>query len=109
MEVTVLNNQTVFDLAIRYCGSPLAAFQIANANAIPVTKKLSAGSKIMIPSIDNTDNNVVDHYRGTYHQPATAWDEKRTAIPPKLEGISYWAIGIDFVVSNSLHAEKEDL
>lgn len=106
MKITVLNNQTLFDLAVRYCGSSLAAFQIANENKLSVSTQLRPGQIIEIPEHFIIDKTIAFYFNSNNHQPATAWDEKHSAITPKLEGISYWALNDEFMVSNSLQAEE---
>lgn len=96
MKVTVLNNQSVFDLAVRYCGSALAAFPIAKLNGIAVTKQLVPGSEIEIPEWPSA-TDIVNYFEGKKHQPATGWSVKIT-LEELNEGISYWAVNNDFVV-----------
>lgn len=97
MKVTVLNNQTLFDLAIRYCGSPIAAFAIARANEMSVSAIINAGEEINIPLQLNAD--VVDYFNRKNHQPATGWNPVRNGAQPKQEGISFWAINDDFIIT----------
>lgn len=98
MKVTVLNNQSLFDLAIRYCGSPLAAFSIALLNSIPISALLNPGTEIIIPDTP-LNPDITNYFNSKNHQPATAWNPISENEPPKPEGISYWAINDDFVVT----------
>lgn len=97
MKVIVLNNQSLFDLAIRYSGTTEAAFKIALANDLSIDSTLIAGSEVIIPEVMRKD--VVSYFNSKNHQPATAWNEQDTEITPALEGISHWAIHVDFVVT----------
>ncbi len=49
MQVTVQNNQSLFDIAIQYTGTAETAFEIARANDCSITSNLS-GVSITIPS-----------------------------------------------------------
>jgi|26BtaG_2_1085354.scaffolds.fasta_scaffold01419_10 hypothetical protein len=98
MEVTVLNNQSVFDIAIQYCGSALASFEIAKLNQLQVTAELKPGQTLNIPNWKE-GKDVANYFENRKHQPATAWDLESSVIQPQPEGISYWAIGIDFKIT----------
>lgn len=104
MKITVLNNQSVFDIAVRYCGNPLAAFNIALLNSISVDTSLSPGSEIEIPEFPQ-GKSVVDYFKSKNHQPATAWNPISDGGQPKPEGISYWAISDDFIITPQISIE----
>lgn len=99
MKVIVLNNQSFFDLAIRYCGTALTAFEISKVNAIAVTKDLVPGEEIEIPEELIMNKEIVSYFESRNHQPATAWHGDRATEVQLLEGISYWTVNLDFVVS----------
>jgi hypothetical protein len=99
MTVSVLHNQTLIDLAVRYCGTALAGFDIAKLNSMSLTDSLTAGQQIQIPETDYGFREVANYFRSKRHQPATAWNPDNSIIQPKPEGIDYWAIGIDFIVT----------
>lgn len=103
MKITVLNNQSVFDIAVRYSGSADAAFMIAVENNMSVTSTLTAGMELNIPNIVRKD--VAAYFNSRNHQPATAWDPTNAGGQPKPEGISYWAISDDFVVTPQISIE----
>lgn len=92
MRITVLNNQSVFDLAVRYCGTVQSAFALAFLNGISVTTTLSPGEELEIP--EAAEKDIVSYFNSRNHQPATAWNRLRV-----LEGISHWAIKVDFEVT----------
>lgn len=102
MTITVLNNQSLFDLAIRYCGSALVAFELASANGISITHQFTAGDDVEIPEALIRNKDVVNYFEAKNHQPATAWDDPLQAdewgTVSLLEGIDYWGIGEDFIV-----------
>ena len=70
MTITVQNRQTLFDIAVQYCGDREAAFQIADINNLSLTEDLVAGSVIEVPQAIN--QRVVNYYQINGVKPATA-------------------------------------
>lgn len=97
MEITVSENQSVFDIAVRYCGSDEAAYAIAILNNISVTETLVPGQKLEMPVAIDAD--IVDYFEERGINPATTVTDAESLNNEILEGIDYWAIGVDFVVS----------
>ena len=91
MEVKVLNNQSLFDIALLSAGSIDAAFDIAAANGIDITAEIPTGTMLIVPEVVNV--RIVDYYRVNGIVPATA------IAASAQEGIEYWAIEEDFIVS----------
>lgn len=98
MEITILHNQSLFDIAIQHTGSVENAFAIAKANDRSITAILTSGSKITIPSGVKMNNDVKDYYAARKVQPATGIDNDNKIAPAEYEGISYWIINQNFVV-----------
>lgn len=109
MKVLVLNNQSIFDMAIRYCGTPLAAFELARLNGISVSANLTPGHEITVPepSVRITggsefrilyNRDVVSYFDGKNHQPATKWERDPMKLSALLEGIDYWEVFNEFEV-----------
>ncbi|QIY83414.1 hypothetical protein HER18_07660 [Chryseobacterium sp. NEB161] len=99
MIVTVLHKQSLLDIAIQHTGSVLNVFLIAQANGLAVSDELVAGSELTIPDVEN-NNDILNYYSSRAIQPATAITtiiDDNTE--PKLEGIGYWIIGDDNIVS----------
>ncbi|MDR2064396.1 MAG: hypothetical protein LBP85_01600 [Prevotellaceae bacterium] len=98
MEVKVLNNQSLFDIAIRELGSAEAAFDIALANNIGITDDLQPRQVLQIPQIqsDYVKKQTVDYYKINDIKPATAIDSEINIL---LEGLEFWAIEYDFTIS----------
>lgn len=73
--ITVQNNQSVFDLAVRYCGTAAAAFDLAELNGISVTDRLTPGNELEIPekNYGRYEADVTAYFEREKHQPATAW------------------------------------
>jgi hypothetical protein len=94
--ITVLNNQSLFDIAIQEFGSAEAAFDIALANNLSVTDELSAGQVLKLGKTDFQNRQIADYYRNRGLKPATAAPAEIFVVP---EGIGVWAVGINFIVS----------
>lgn len=67
----VLNGQTLFDIALQYCGSVEAALDIAAMNDIAVTSYMRAGAFVALPGIK--DKRVVAYYTNNSIKPASEW------------------------------------
>jgi hypothetical protein len=50
MNIIVLNNQSLLDLAIQHFGDATAAFDIALANDLSITDEIVAGAKYFLPA-----------------------------------------------------------
>jgi hypothetical protein len=77
-KITVQNRQTIFDIAIQYCGDRETAFQIAEINDISLTEDFPAGLSLSVPEPINA--RVGNHYFVNNIVPATAMET--TAIGP---------------------------
>ena len=69
-KITVRDRQTLFDIALQYCGDREAVFEIAKLNDFPVTAELSAGTEVTVPEVIN--QRVVNYYEINRIVPATA-------------------------------------
>lgn len=97
-EVVVLDGQSFFDLATMYCGSPELAYEFAELNEMAVTDEPVAGTRLKKPTADN--KKIATYYADKALQPATSIIVLQGGGElPEDEGIGYWAIEIDFVVS----------
>jgi hypothetical protein len=92
MEITVLNGQSLFDVAVRTAGSAEAALAIAAANDLSVTDALPAGMALAVPEVVN--KQVADYYRVNAIAPATDYIGDDLG-----EGVEYWEIEENFVIS----------
>lgn len=91
----VLHNQSLLDLAIQHTGTAENAFAMALANGLSLTDDLTAGESLQLTAYGIQQNKeVLNYYQSKNIQPATAI----TAAVEQPHGISYWAIGIDFIV-----------
>lgn len=71
MEVTVLNKQSLFDIAISYFGTVEAVIDIAFVNNISITDELTPGQVLKLPNKDYGFKEVIKYYRAEKIQPAT--------------------------------------
>lgn len=72
MQITVLHNQNIFDIAIQQCGTVLAALPIALANGLEVTDSLLPGQVLIMPQASPKDQTIQTYYRKKNILPATA-------------------------------------
>ena len=94
----VLDGQTLLDIAVQYCGSADAAFEIAQLNGLSVTDDLMTGRDLSLPGI--TNKKIAEYYKNKGLQPATNITmNSENPLPVSLEGIGYWAIETEFMVS----------
>jgi len=77
----ILEQQSLFDIAIQSCGSAEAAFELAVLNGVSVTDELPAGSEVkltearddaQIISVKVVDKSIVSFYTNKNLNPATA-------------------------------------
>lgn len=98
MQVTILNSQTLQDIAIQYCGTLEALFDIAFLNNISVTEELSPGQILNIPQVDYGFQEVVNYFLINKKQPATALTQEMIFIIEGNTGIDYWALENNFII-----------
>lgn len=77
-EVTVINNQSIFDLAIQEYGDAEAIVNVALDNNLSITDKLSPGQKIKLPIYENKKNQMVDYFANKKLSIVTAITEQQT-------------------------------
>jgi hypothetical protein len=101
MQVTVLNNQSVFDIAIQYFGTIEASVLIAVLNGISITDELTPGHILELPVIDYGYSEVAAYFKTEKIEPATGisvYEISEGEVVTELEGIDYWGIEYDFIV-----------
>lgn len=67
--INVMQGQTLADIAIRYCGSIEALFQLAVLNDISITDALEAGTVLLLPP--PLDKGVINYFECNGIQPAS--------------------------------------
>lgn len=98
MQITILNNQTLFDLAIQVTGEALNAVKIAKSNNISVTEELIVGNEIFIDDHLLYDTNVINIYEKESVKPATDLTTEQLDQVIGCEGIGCWYVENDFIV-----------
>ncbi|HEX8576684.1 MAG TPA: hypothetical protein VF677_10375 [Flavobacterium sp.] len=98
MPITVLINQTLLDVAVRYFGTVEAVLAIAILNNISITQDLVPGQILEIPNLDYGYQEIVTFFNVNKKQPATALTEENKAIIEGDSGIGFWIIEDNFIV-----------
>lgn len=100
MKMIVLHHQSLLDLAIQHTGAVENAFDLALQNNRSLTDDLEAGETINYePTTINQNKDILSYYTAKKLQPATAINYQSSTINDKPQGVDYWAIQMDFVVS----------
>ncbi len=97
--IVVLSHQNLLDIAVQNFGNAKAAFDLALKNGLSLSEDLIPGQVLQLPESLYKDTDVAGYYRDKKLQPATALSQAFYAATKKKEGISYWAIHIDFKIS----------
>ena len=92
----VSENQSLLDISVQMSGGIESAFDLALANGLSITDDLAPGQSLTL--VAAVDSDVVNYYLTRSLTPATALTTDDRLIAAELEGISYWAINVDFVV-----------
>ena len=100
MQVVVLHNQSLLDLALQHTGTIESIFELAMLNNLSITDDVVAGKVLTIPTESFTNNDILTYYIAKKIQTATAFTQEDKIINERQEGISIWAINLDFVVSH---------
>ena len=99
MTITALHNQSLLDLALQHTGTIESVFELAEANSLNITDDVQAGAPLYLGEGLGVRNEILSYYTAKNLQPATAFSKEDKQIFERLEGISIWAINLDFVVS----------
>lgn len=100
MKKKVLDCQSLWDIALRESGDITGAWEMAEASGIGLTDKLSAGQEIEAP-FDLKNKQSAAYYALHDIHPATAitMDIESGEGALLLEGIEFWGIEYDFIIS----------
>ena len=99
MIITALHNQSLLDLALQHTGTIESVFEFAEANALNITDDVQAGAPLYLGEGLGVRNEILSYYTAKNLQPATAFTKEDEQVFERLEGISIWAINLDFIVS----------
>ena len=102
MEITVLHNQSLLDLALQHTGTIESIFEFAEANTLNITDDVVAGKILALPAEAFTNRDILAYYTAKNLQPATAFTKEDEQVFERQEGISIWAINLDFIVTKEL-------
>ena len=100
MIITALHNQSLLDLALQHTGTIESVFEFAEVNALNITDDVQAGAPLYLGEGLEVRNEILSYYTAKNLQPATAFTKEDEQVFERLEGISIWAINLDFVVSS---------
>jgi hypothetical protein len=100
MIITALHNQSLLDLALQHTGTIESIFEFAEANSLNITDDVQAGTPLYLGEGLGVRNDILAYYTAKNLQPATAFSKEDEQVFERLEGISIWAINLDFVVSS---------
>ncbi len=78
MQITVLHNQSLLDIATQYTGIPENYLQIAMENDLVPTDPITPGTTLTIPEDIEKDEDIVRYYTANGIQPATELTETQT-------------------------------
>ena len=97
--ITILHNQSLLDLAVQHTGTAENAFALAVANGLSLTDDLKAGDWLITNRQGlKANKDILNYYQAKKLQPATAISQELST-NNQLQGIDYWAIQMDFIVS----------
>ena len=99
-DITALHNQSLLDLALQHTGTIESVFEFAEANSLNITDDVQAGTPLYLGEGVGVRNDILAYYTAKNLQPATAFSKEDEQVFERLEGISIWAINLDFVVSH---------
>ncbi|MDM1557050.1 hypothetical protein HX126_21070 [Chryseobacterium indologenes] len=97
MEVTVLHNQSLLDIAIQYTGNVGNSVYIAMSNGLSASEQLIPGMVMKIPDDLVIEKTMVDYFKIRQHPPIATKSSNEVQIKP-LSGINYWEIESTFEV-----------
>lgn len=92
-----LNRQSLFDIAVQECGSVEAAFGLAILNNLSISDELTPNNELKPVGV--TNQKIVDHFKVNEIRPATAITDNEATQTISDEGIEFWAIETDFIIS----------
>lgn len=102
MKAVVLDCQSLLDMAVQELGDISGVFELAEKAGLSLTEELNAGMELEVPAFD-ADKQVAAYYASKRIRPATAITIDSTSGPGGgellLEGIEFWGIEYDFIVS----------
>lgn len=97
MDIKVLKYQSLFDIAIQETGLTSNVFAIAAANRKSITDM--PGASVTVPDAAEPERKTKEYFAARWLKPATGILETTGADSEDGEGVEFWYIEYDFVVS----------
>jgi len=72
MTHTVLQNQTLLDIAVQNYGNAECVYELAQANNLPLDAELQVGQILVLPQIGSANRQIAAYYSARNLKPATA-------------------------------------
>lgn len=91
--IIVQNKQSIYDVALQYCGSITAVPELCRLNNIAPHEDIEAGTVLQCAAVVN--KRIVDKYKENEIQPATGGNLEDFFF----SGIDFMGIEFDFIVS----------
>lgn len=95
--VKVAPGQTLIDIAVQELGDWERLFEVAKLNKMNITDPLVADQEITVPAFARDKGEIVRVFTDPSNKPAS--DSHGSVENQINEGIDYWAIGTEFIVS----------
>jgi hypothetical protein len=95
--IKINDSQTLLDVAIQHCGNVELAYDLAVANGLNFSDDLIIGDEMVVFDVAVEKKKVVEVFNNSKNILVPA--SKKDDVSIGLEGIGYWAIGVDFIVS----------
>lgn len=89
--------QSIVDLAVQELGSTEAAFLFALENDLPLSDDTVPGQEFSLSDVK--EKTLVNYYSQKNVKPATGLSDTEDNTSQENEGVGYWYIGNDFIVS----------
>jgi hypothetical protein len=98
-KITVRNNQSLLDIAIQETGAIESVLDAMRESSLSVSAILAPGSKVVLTG-DTQNVDIKGYYKGNKLSPSTGISGYQAPGDAEVgEGIEYWAIEVDFIVS----------
>lgn len=98
MKIRVLHSQSLLDISLQHTGTAESVFELALANGLSLTDEISAGTFLSFEEETPTEKEILNYYTAKKIHPATAFSVEDEQVLNQEEGISIWAINLDFQV-----------
>lgn len=98
-KVTVSYGQTWVDIALQELGDMERVMELASLNDRSLTDDLLAGEVLNVPDYDASKREIIQLFANSFNKPASGESLTASNDVSIGEGIEFWAIENDFVVS----------